>query len=672
MIPTAFHFLRPEWLLAFFPAAMVIAFAWHQLRAISGGGWAGIVDAHLMSHLAAQGTPPRAARAWVVALGLGLGCMVLAMAGPAWQKLPVPVYGGVQPTVVVLSLSQSMNSTDLVPSRIARAGHKLRDILDQTTGGDVALVIYADRPFVAAPLTSDAEVIRQMLPELSTGLMPVLGNRLDLAIDAAQGVLSRAGAAGGRIVVIADDTGLDPTASLKSAAAAKAAGYDLGVLGVGTADGADLQTAQGHAIRAQDGSTITAKLDVAGLQALAQAGGGAFSTVTADGSDLAKLLPAGAEVRAQGKPVDLVTDSWDDMGYWLLLLPLLLTPFAFRRGLLFVVPFMIMGFGMVPQGARADTWADLWKTPDQQGQAAFAVGDFKAAATAFTSTDHKASALYRAGDFDAAAQVYAAGQDGAAAAYNLGNTLAKAGQFEKALAAYDKALAVAPEDVDTQFNRDLVAKLLQQQKQDQDQKQSGDKNQDQSKPKDGQGQPEKDDKDKGNPTDQQSAGQKGQTQPEKGQPDQGKPEDGQNGQDAKGGQPSAGSDASNASGAEGQQADSGKDQPDKQAAGAQPTGGRGAEDAQANKTQQDDLKGSLDKALAAKDEAENAATSAGEGQPADQATEQQADGQVQGQAWGQALDQATEQQLRAVPDDPSGLLRARIRQYYAGLRAAGQ
>ncbi|MGO4909483.1 VWA domain-containing protein [Pseudorhodobacter sp. W20_MBD10_FR17] len=667
MIPTSFHLLRPEWLLAFFPAAMVIAFAWHQWSAISGGGWAGIVDTHLMPHLAVQGVPPRAARAWVVALGLGLGCMVLAMAGPAWQKLPVPVYGGVQPTVVVLSLSQSMNSTDLVPSRMARAGHKLRDILDQATGGDVALVIYADRPFVATPLTSDAEVIRQMLPELSTGLMPVLGNRLDLAIDAAQGVLSRAGAVGGRIVVLADDTGLDPAASLKSAAAAKAAGYDLGVLGVGTADGADLQTAQGHAIRAQDGSTITAKLDLAGLRALAQAGGGAFSTVTADGSDLAKLLPAGAEVGAQGKPVDLVTDSWDDMGYWLLFLPLLLAPFAFRRGLLFVVPFMIMGLGMAPQGARADTWADLWKTPDQQGQAAFAAGDFKAAATAFANTDHKASALYRAGDFDAAAQVYAAGQDDAAA-YNLGNALAKAGQFEKALAAYDKALAVAPKDADTLFNRDLVAKLLQQQKQDQqkpdqDQKQSGDKNQDQPKPKDGQGQPEKDDKDKGNSENQQSAGQQGQTQP-----DQRKPENGQNGQDAKGGQPSTGSDANNASGADGQQAENGQDPSQNQSTGAEPTGGQGAEDAQANKTQQDDLKDSLDKALAAKDEAQNAAISAGEGQPADQASDQQADGQAQSET----LDQATEQQLRAVPDDPSGLLRARIRQYYTGLRAAGQ
>jgi Ca-activated chloride channel family protein len=33
------------------------------------------------------------------------------------------------------------------------------------------------------------------------------------------------------------------------------------------------------------------------------------------------------------------------------------------------------------------------------------------------------------------------------------------------------------------------------------------------------------------------------------------------------------------------------------------------------------------------------------------------------------LNQAAEQQLRRVPDDPSGLLRARIRQHYDSLRA---
>ena len=66
-------------------------------------------------------------------------------------------------------------------------------------GGDVGLVIYSDRPFTASPLTEDGEVIRQMLPELSTNLMPVLGNRADLAIAKATDLLKNAGASGGNL-----------------------------------------------------------------------------------------------------------------------------------------------------------------------------------------------------------------------------------------------------------------------------------------------------------------------------------------------------------------------------------------------------------------------------------------------------------------------------------------
>ena len=80
-----------------------------------------------------------------------------------------------------------------------------------------------------------------------------------------------------------------------------------------------------------------------------------------------------------------------------------------------------------------------------------------------------------------------------------------------------------------------------------------------------------------------------------------------------------------------------------------------AEAAQQDAAQQSDLKERMDQALAGMS-------------PADQP----GDGTATAQGAIQPLDQAAEQQLRAVPDDPSGLLRARIHQYYARLRAAGQ
>ena len=128
MIPSSFHFLRPEWLLALFPAALIVALAARRMRHAGNGGWSALVDAHLLRHLSVKGSASRASQGWLAALAAALAAAVLAMAGPTWEKLPTPVYGGSEPTVIVLSLAQSMNGTDLVPSRLARAGQKLRDM----------------------------------------------------------------------------------------------------------------------------------------------------------------------------------------------------------------------------------------------------------------------------------------------------------------------------------------------------------------------------------------------------------------------------------------------------------------------------------------------------------------------------------------------------------------
>ncbi len=695
MIPSTFHFLRPEWLLALIPAALIVALGASRLTRAGSGEWAGLVDSHLLRHLAVRGADARGTRWWLAALGAGLLAAVLAMAGPTWQRLPTPVYGGSEPTVVVLSLAQSMNGTDLVPSRLARAGHKLRDILNREKGDEVALVIYADRPFVAAPLTSDTAVIREMLPELSTDLMPVLGNRLDLAIAEAQELLAQAGAASGRIVVMADDMGLDAGASLKAAEAARKAGYAVSVLGIGTEAGAGLQTAQGRAITGQDGTAITVKLDVAGLTRLAQAGGGAFSMVTADGRDIATVLPDAPEgLSAPGAQTDMVSDSWNDVGYWLLLIPVLLAPFAFRRGLLFALPLAFLGLGMTPHGASAGTFGDLLKTPDQQGQAAFDAGNYAGAARDFTSPEHKAAALYRAGDYEAAAETYAS-LPGAAEAepgdYNLGNALAKAGRFEDALAAYDKALAKDPEDADAQFNRDLVAKLLEQQKQEQqkqdqqqqeqqqDQQQQGQQQQQDQQQSQGGGADQQQDQPQSGQQDQQDSGKDG-NQPQDAQQDQqGDQQQGQDGQqtgDQQGAQPDqpqaqSGEQDEQQAGqtpqdAESDNAPSPQGTPDAQSGNAdarEPDRTPPAETERQDQTgQQADANESADNPLT--DLLNDVLSGTQANEPAEQEATAQAPGPV--------LDQAAEQQLRAVPDDPTGLLRARIRQHYAQLRASGQ
>ncbi|WP_062231754.1 VWA domain-containing protein [Aureimonas sp. N4] len=736
-----FHFLRPDWFWALIPAGLLLWLALISRKSATGGQWAQYVDAHLLRHLAISGESARASRVLPSVAAAMLVVLVTALAGPTWQKAEVPSFTGGEPVVAVLSLAQSMNSTDLSPSRLRSAVHKLSDILTRTEGDERALVIYSDVPFVAAPLTSDQKVISQMLPELSTKLMPVLGDRPDLAISEAVSVLKGADAARGKIVLIADNAG-DAAATEKAASEARKAGYTVSVLGVGTEKGATLQTAGGQAITDRSGKTVTTSLDADGLSAVARDGGGVYSSVTANSADLDRILPKTDSVETAGKAEDVKADAWVDMGYWLLILPVLLLPLAFRRGLVFSIGLMV-GLNVVPglatRPAHAGTWQDLWATSDQQGRQAFASGDYKAATGKFETPSWRASAAYRAGDYAAAAQEFSAN------AYNRGNALAKSGQLKEALGAYDEALAANPQDADAKSNRELVQKLLNDQKKKEeqeknqqqqsgqgdqkDQKQqaggSGQKDQQQQaggngqkqdqQPSQGQsgqqGQPDQqaDSKQKQNGRQsgdqQQSATQPGQESGSQNGPSQQRASQGEQPKDqasneaskpsdkAKGGQsPEAGVEKDTAEKAGDQKARAGQDQ--KQDASATKPQGQegGSEQAGQKEDQQQDKADS--QGLAQADQAaqeaakarQQASASGSDGQQAGKDSENtlskmlssmlDGNGKDQGGEPAKAsvpgapvVDQAVEQQLREVPDDPSGLLRARIRQHYAQLRS---
>jgi Ca-activated chloride channel homolog len=442
-----FHFLRPEWFLALLPATILSGLLYRRLR-LGGNDWAREIDSHLLAHLALPGR--RTGGQWPAALLFaGWIAAVFAMAGPTWEKVQQPVTGRPEGVVIAVNLSQSMNARDVSPSRLVAARHKIADILKKMGSREVALVLYSDISFAATPLTQDAQVVAQMLPDLSTELMPATTNHPQDAIAMAVRLLKGTGARSGRILLVTDGPGDEPGKTLAAAEAAATAGYKVNVIGVGAG-----------------GANGAPAVDPAALAAIASGGDGAYTPLTADDRDIATVLPPvtpshGAVTDSEG----FTSDEWADMGPFVLLIAVLLAPLAFRRGWIAVVAVAALGGLATPDRAEAQSlfqdlrqsWADAWWRPDQQAASDFAKGDYAAAAQKFEDPAWKANALYKAGDYSAAATALSRLPGGA---YNQGNALARAGQIEEAVAAYDKALAANPDDADARFNRDLVQKLI--------------------------------------------------------------------------------------------------------------------------------------------------------------------------------------------------------------------
>lgn len=452
-----FQFLRPGWLFALLPFGVLV---WSALRGRHrGGAWSKVCDPALLPFVLEHGNAVYRGRpGWLLALAGALA--ITALAGPVWERVPVPVFRGDSALVIALDLSSSMNAEDLKPSRLARARFKIADILRLRTTGQTALIVFAAQPFTVTPLTDDGDTLAAQLPALETAIMPVQGSAPAAAIERAGELLLQGGIRGGHVLLVTD--GGDARALAEAETLAEGAPFQLSVLGVGTVEGAPIPDAAGGFAKDAGGDIVVNHLPEAGLATLARSGRGHYTEITDDDSDIRALLTFMESARADEaeRLNDLRSNQWREFGPWLLLPLLPLAALAFRRGLL--VLFAAALLGALPTASRAD-W---WLTPDQAGQRAFRRGEFGEAARRFDDPAWRAAARYRAGEFDAALADMNA-TDGPQSDYNRGNALARLGRLDEALAAYDKALERTPDDVDTLHNKALVEALLKQQQQQQ-------------------------------------------------------------------------------------------------------------------------------------------------------------------------------------------------------------
>ena len=135
--------------------------------------------------------------------------------------------------------------------------------------------------------------------------------------------------------------------------------------------------------------------------------------------------------------------------------------------------FLILG---LVQNAYSFSWQDLWMTRDQQAQRLMEQGEFRQAEERFQEPDWQAAAAYRAGEYDKSAQILSS-LKGQQNYYNQGNALAHLKRYKEAIKAYDAALHLNPNNKDAEYNRKLVADLLENQQKNEKNTEQGKSNQ---------------------------------------------------------------------------------------------------------------------------------------------------------------------------------------------------
>ncbi|MEP1934564.1 MAG: VWA domain-containing protein [Roseibium sp.] len=430
MLPdlSGFHFIRPLWLLL----VLAVALIWWIIRraATRGIDLPAAIAPHLSEALTVGKTDTRRLRPIdIVAIMFAL--LVLGASGPTWSRIPNPLVADTAPLVVALKVSKSMMQTDVPPSRLERAKHKITDLIGERAGAKTALLAYAGTAHQAVPPTEDPDVIKPFLEGLAPSVMPQEGESARTALGLANEVLTSLEAPGAILYLLDRITDADPSAFTEHA-------NNNGAPVLFWFVGRD--------------KTARAKLE--------SIPGSTVIDITADTRDVGLVL-GNIEAAYQAALSKDDRQKWKDDG-WIFTWPAaLLLLFWFRRGwtMHWAVLFVVAGLFLPTPEARADSWQDWFFTRDQQGQMAFDDKEYQKAVDLFEDPMRKAYALYRLGKYEEAAEIYA-WQDSADAAIGEGMSLIKSRSYRPAIAAFEKAVEREPDNAGALHNLELSRYIL--------------------------------------------------------------------------------------------------------------------------------------------------------------------------------------------------------------------
>ncbi|MGD2083536.1 MAG: VWA domain-containing protein [Chromatiales bacterium] len=327
-----FHFAEPGWLWALLA---ILPMAW-WLRKSPATGYQGRIrryaDAFLLPFLTGSRELKPAERwrrfaFWALLWSL----LAVAMAGPRWDYTDVRLFRPGANLVILLDISKSMDVSDVQPSRLARARQEVEDLISQNRELRIGLIAFASVAHVVSPITEDAATIKAQLPAISTDLVALQGSRLEIALQRARELLAGQPEDSANSILLISDGDFPEEDLEQQVKALSDDGITLHVMGVGTPGGGPVPARFGRWMSGSGGKAVESRLDVAGLSALAEAGGGVFITADYRDSDTREILElASRGQKARAAEGDARTRVWNERFYWLVLLVMVLLFPLFR------------------------------------------------------------------------------------------------------------------------------------------------------------------------------------------------------------------------------------------------------------------------------------------------------------------------------------------------------
>src|SRR5262249_16255856 len=192
--------------------------------------------------------------------------------------------------------SKSMLAQDVKPDRLTRAKLAVTDLVTRLNGDGVGLIAFAGSSFLQCPVTLDYDAFRESLDALDVNVIPRGGTAIPSAIHEAEAVFKTRTAADKILILITDGEDLGGEAIAAAQSAGKN-GVKIFTVGVGSTTGelVPVPSENGGTDFAKDenGKPVKSHLDETTLKKIAEATGGMYQPLGAQGEGLTKIYEQG-------------------------------------------------------------------------------------------------------------------------------------------------------------------------------------------------------------------------------------------------------------------------------------------------------------------------------------------------------------------------------------------
>jgi Ca-activated chloride channel family protein len=304
-------------------------------------------------------------KAWVLLFSLVF--LILALARPQWGEQVETVTVTGLDVIVALDVSNSMEVEDVVPSRLKKAKHLVRSIIERLNGDRVGIVAFAGSAYPASPLTTDLGYVLETLDILGPSMVANQGTDLGTALDVAARALDRGAEDtseaqdSSRVIILVSDGEDHEEGAVEKAIAIRKTGTKLYIFGVGTSQGGPIPVRdergqlRGYK-RDSGGGSVVSTFNPDALKRLAKESGGKYWSATPSESEVDDLLQDMSRLdrseNTEKRRVSYIERFQIPLAVALLLL---IVELALPARKIALILLMACGIGGVPSWAHAKT-----------------------------------------------------------------------------------------------------------------------------------------------------------------------------------------------------------------------------------------------------------------------------------------------------------------------------